>query len=359
MNEQATMDPERFIGAFNAFPVGLDECQLSPPLFPALKERVRQNKKPGQFILSGSVRFGSRKAIRESLTGRILLFELMPMTVSELCQHSMAHFLTKVFLAKTHKAVESFLDSLSPVARQNASLERCFEASMKYGGLPGVCFIRDASLRRLKWESQLETILTRDLELISETNLSLHTKKSVLAELARAQGLPLSYAELSRRSRVSIPALKKLIMTYEALFLIRLVPCKGDEKRPVVFLEDQGEAQHLTESRMDDLSLFTNALYMNIRVPFQMPLGALESPAGIFQFRTRGGAFVPFAFESGKRVLGILSSLEEKPSKSVLGSAHSFLKAFPDGKAIIIHPYKKCEILGKNLYLVPRNTALL
>lgn len=359
VNEQATTDPERFVSGFNNFPVGLDECQLSPPLFPALKERVRQVKRPGQFLLSGSVRFGSRKAIRESLTGRILLLELLPMTVSELCQKPIPQLLTKILLAKTQKAVESFLDTSYRQAKKAVDFERVFESSMKNGGLPGVCFIRNGSLQRLKWESQLETILTRDLELISETNLSLQTKKSLLAELARKQGLPLSYVELSRKCRISIPALKKLILAFEGLFLVRTIPCKGGERRPVIFLEDQGEAQHLTENRIDTESSFTNTLYMNIRVPFLMPLGAMESPAAIFQFRTRGGAFVPFAFESGRHVVGILPSLEEQPSKSVLGSAQSFLKAFPYGRAVIIHPFSKCESLGEGLFLVPCRSALI
>lgn len=53
-------------------PAVIDECQMAPPLFPALKEWVRTHPKPGQFLLTGAVRFSSRRAIRESLTGRML-----------------------------------------------------------------------------------------------------------------------------------------------------------------------------------------------------------------------------------------------------------------------------------------------
>ncbi|MCM2323751.1 MAG: AAA family ATPase, partial [Oligoflexia bacterium] len=65
-------------------PIALDESQLAPSLFPALKELVRRSPRPGQYLLSGSVRFTSRKAIRESLTGRIINFELHPMSIAEL-----------------------------------------------------------------------------------------------------------------------------------------------------------------------------------------------------------------------------------------------------------------------------------
>ncbi len=65
-------------------PAGIDECQPAPPLFPEVKEYVRTHKNPGQLILSGSVRFNSRKAIRGSLTGRMLSYELLPFSISEM-----------------------------------------------------------------------------------------------------------------------------------------------------------------------------------------------------------------------------------------------------------------------------------
>ena len=80
----ANGDAKAFVDALNAPGTAFDECQLSEPLFPALKERVRRNKRPGQFYLSGSVRFTSRKQIRESLTGRIMTADLYPLTLSEL-----------------------------------------------------------------------------------------------------------------------------------------------------------------------------------------------------------------------------------------------------------------------------------
>ena len=76
-------DPETFLSQSRSR-CGLDEVQMMPSLFPALKEQVRKNKTPGQFLLSGSVRFTSRKAIQESLTGCIIYLELLPLSISEL-----------------------------------------------------------------------------------------------------------------------------------------------------------------------------------------------------------------------------------------------------------------------------------
>ena len=80
--EYETPSPKTFVQQ-TLSPFGIDECQLAPALFTALKLRVQAFKKTGQFVLSGSVRFTSRKAIRESLTGRIFNLELLPLTISE------------------------------------------------------------------------------------------------------------------------------------------------------------------------------------------------------------------------------------------------------------------------------------
>jgi len=81
---QAQASPTVFLASKPGHPLVIDECQLAPALFPALKEWVRVRKSPGQFLLTGSVRFSSRKAIRESLTGRMIAWELLPMDWSEM-----------------------------------------------------------------------------------------------------------------------------------------------------------------------------------------------------------------------------------------------------------------------------------
>ena len=87
--EFAHEQPKKFIQSMKQHPAAIDECQMEPRLFPTLKERVRISKRPGQFILSGSVRFTSRKAIRESLAGRMASIECLPFSVSELVQEEL------------------------------------------------------------------------------------------------------------------------------------------------------------------------------------------------------------------------------------------------------------------------------
>src|SRR5258708_4144841 len=54
---KARVSSAEFIKEHAGLAVAIDECQLAPELFPALKEWVQLHKRPGQFFMSGSVRF--------------------------------------------------------------------------------------------------------------------------------------------------------------------------------------------------------------------------------------------------------------------------------------------------------------
>jgi len=88
--EEAHSNPKNVLNSKKVHSLIIDECQLEPKLFPALKEHVRKVKRPGQFILSGSVRFTSRVAIRESLAWRMAFFEMLPFTVSEILEQPLS-----------------------------------------------------------------------------------------------------------------------------------------------------------------------------------------------------------------------------------------------------------------------------
>lgn len=80
--EQAAARPLEFLENRD-LPFAVDEAQLCPPLFPAIKRWGRLNPKKGQLLLTGSVSFTARKLIRESLTRRIANVEILPLKISE------------------------------------------------------------------------------------------------------------------------------------------------------------------------------------------------------------------------------------------------------------------------------------
>ncbi len=325
----AQQDPKHFLQSHSGRGIcTLDECQMVPELFPALKEWVRVHQKPGQFLLTGSVRFSSRKQIRESLTGRIITWELLPMDLSEAHDSKLPNTLPQLLASRS-------LDL--PLKACSYFTHQTFDQALKKGGLPGIFSVRDASIRSQRFESMLSTLLERDLRLVLQTTLGLSSLRALIMNLALHQTRPIEWASLSRITRISVPTLKKVIQAFEALFLIRLIRTEGTEQKPVLFLEDQGEATYLAGDRYDAHTQLLRFLYANLRHQLHY---RPELCGEIFQFRNRGGACVPLCFRVGKSVLGILPSLTENPPVESLATARSFLKTYSGSKLLYVHSFE-------------------
>ena len=357
--QSAIADPDGYVDQFSKFPVGLDECQLTPPLFAALKDRVRRVNRPDQFLLTGSVRFTSRKAIKESLTGRIVNIQLHPLMVSELIE-SVEPQVSRCFLDAAQIDLDKFASNFKISSQLSKQANKSLLSIGNIGSLPGICFIRDAAIRAQKLESQIETILTRDLRLLIETTLSLETLIRVLSVLALQQGQPLEFADLARKTRVSVPALRRLMDAFESLFLIWRLPCYGGEKRPSLFFEDCGEAYHLTDSRIDENAKWTATVVSQLRAVFDIPLSGPDgSIARLSQFRTRGGVYIPLVISRKNRCLGVIPILESKPTAAELGSARSFLKASQNSRVIFVTRDGDLRSISLNMLSIPGGILML
>jgi hypothetical protein len=131
---------------------------------------------------------------------------------------------------------------------------------------------------------------------------------------------------------------------------VRVIASEGGEKRPVIFLEDQGEATHLRTAAATDLQNFERFLYANLRTQWMY---RPELGLRLTQYRTRGGAYVPFVLRAkGETALGIIPILEENPGPHALGSAASLLKRHFASKVLFVHPGRKDWILDSRQRVV-------
>ena len=64
-------------------PLFIDEVQRAPKLFYHIKQILDKDKKKGQFYLSGSQQFDLMEGVSESLSGRIGLINLLPLSLRE------------------------------------------------------------------------------------------------------------------------------------------------------------------------------------------------------------------------------------------------------------------------------------
>lgn len=328
--EAATEDPQNFLSNRSS-PFIIDECQLSPPLFPALKEAVRKNQRPGQFLLTGSVRFTSRKKIRESLTGRMIMIELRPMTISEAAQKQLSDGCLRLLSTRNPN-----LDELFP--KRSWQSEAQISRSLLKGGLPGICFVREESILKQKFESLIDLILDRDLRLLHDTQVPLPTLRLFLRELAHFQGKSLEVSELSRRTRLSRDTVRILIRACESMYLIRYYPSDEFSSKPWLYFEDQGMQQHLNPRKStspwdEPVDTQLRLIHANVLPQF---FYRPDSIPRVTRYETRGGASVPIVITTDDGALGFIPSPFSRPSTSAYASTRSFLKSQPRSKVILV-----------------------
>ena len=80
--EFAESDPRRFLAQFRTGAV-LDEIQRVPALLSYLQVLVDEDRRNGQFVLTGSEQFGLTSTVSQSLAGRTALLRLLPFTLAE------------------------------------------------------------------------------------------------------------------------------------------------------------------------------------------------------------------------------------------------------------------------------------
>jgi predicted AAA+ superfamily ATPase len=323
--DEATQSPTEFLENRKA-PFTVDETQLCPPLFPAAKEWVRTHPKKGQLIFTGSVRFTARKLIRESLTGRIVNVEILPMSISEMNGLPLTSHLADLFKINTSASLTA-LES-----RMEKKKSAAFLNYLETGGLPGICFFRDASVRSDRFEAHLDTILNRDLQLVTPTTLSSLQLRKLASFLAQNQGLPLELKAAARAAQTSTVTAKKLLLSFESLFLIRPIPTEGSVSKVSYFFEDQGLASFLSKTAVSQQDQILRGIYANLR----QELHYRPHPKNeVFSYRTHDGTEVPLAFRTPEGVVGFIPSDEKTPTLKARGSAKSFQSHFPDAKVVI------------------------
>lgn len=340
----AQKSPRIFLDSLTGTNIGIDECQLCEKVFPALKERVRKDKRPGQFLLSGSVRFTSKSTIKESLTGRIVTLDLFPLTLSELYARPLPLFWRFALVAS--KIDENLFAKLDPSSTNSQYIKY-----LETGGLPGVCFIRSEAGRSQRLSSYLETILDRDVRRIVPTTLAYPQILTLLREVARSHGTPLNLSSIAKKTGISTPTIKKLLFAFEGVFLIRSLPVEGDFGNVIYYFEDICEVNHLTGGQLSAQSKINQLVYQEIRAA--LCYANLDHPIRFFQYRTRAGVIVPIVIESQGEVLGVLPIEGDMPSRKETAAGDSLLKAYARSKILFVSPAAEPQVINDRSAVVP------
>lgn len=236
-----------------ATPLAIDEVQKSPNLFDAIKARVDKKRIPGQFVLSGSSQFSSKLGIRESLTGRMGMLQLHPLSLSEMHRQKFIGY-KSAFEPK----------SLRFTVAQGVE-------HMVRGGVPVPAFSRDANQRQIYWQSWIETTIYRDLARVYGRNYRPEDAFRILKEIGRA----LNDGELPTLNHLSFPSRKarRYLEAMELIFLMwRLNPYPGSVAKEAWLFEDSAIARYFMNTDQGEgptLSLARHFVLNELRCGFE------------------------------------------------------------------------------------------
>lgn len=231
--EDAKASAKNFLAKFPT-PVAIDEAQKAPAIFDAIKLSVDQRREPGKYFLTGSSQFSARIGIRESLTGRIGLHYLYPLTLAEAHQVEIA----------TARATP--IHSQKPRFPQAHALEQ-----LAYGGLPTPLFTRGAEERKLFFTGWMETTVERDAARAFGGRYDPDTGWSILRQMART--LADGEAPTLKHFRQNSRTLRRYLQAFEDIFLLqKLLPHDASVAQEIWLPTDTGIASHLMDGTLGE-----------------------------------------------------------------------------------------------------------
>lgn len=215
-------------------PVLIDEFQHVLELLEAIKAELNRDTRPGRFLLTGSTRYSTLPATAQSLTGRVHVEMVWPLSQGE--------------IAGTD---ESFVDGLFatdgpllPGVRSRASREQYVERVLA-GGLPAALRRRPGPARSRWYYNYLTLVVERDVLDIS--NIRQRTVlPGVLRTLAAQTAQLLNVAAAARAAGIPPSVGEDYVRLLESVFLVHRLPAWGTtlgsrvNRMPKVHLVDSG-----------------------------------------------------------------------------------------------------------------------
>ncbi|PIU36915.1 GTP-binding protein [Candidatus Roizmanbacteria bacterium CG_4_8_14_3_um_filter_34_9] len=234
VQSRAIADPIGFLDNIHK-PVIIDEIQYAPILLPYIKEKIDNDRTPGQWLLTGSQNFTLMKGVTESLAGRAAILTLLPLSLSER-QGNGKHSLD----------IHSLFSQPQPQLFQQKNLVSKYIFT---GGYPEP--LTDKSIFYDTWASSyIKTYLERDVRDLKNIG-NLLQFQAFLKSCAIRTGQILDLSSLARDIGVSFTTAKTwlsiLVASYQIILLPQYFQNLGKRlvKRPKLYFTDTGLAAYL------------------------------------------------------------------------------------------------------------------
>lgn len=351
--ENIARDPDLFL-RLNAERVVIDESQLLPALFPALRVAIdSQRKKPGRFVISGSSSPELLSAISESLAGRIAVIEMGPFSLAEACALPPSPFYGLI----GERAPAAALAALTP----RASLDQVASYWL-HGGYPEPWIKNSDRFRKLWMQNYLQTYLDRDLPRLFP-GLDRQKFRLFVQMLAQLSGSIINYSEVARALGVSQPTARDYFQIAHGTFIWRHIPAyekdatKRVVKHPKGYLRDSGLLHHLLHLQdRNDLMAHPRMGQSWESVVIETLLRGFAA-AGVgcrpYHYRTGGGAEIDLVLEGEFGVVPVEIKHTQHVDVRSLRALRDFVAERNCRYGIVINNDERPRLLDENLVGLP------
>ncbi len=207
IRNRAKEDPLGFLSQFTP-PLILDEIQYLPELLSYIKTRIDEDRKPGQWILTGSQNFVLMQNVSQSLAGRAAVLSLLPF--------SLAERLGNAEKAKTPAQWLKWLNIKCAYEKKVTLSELILR-----GFYPEIATRRQVD-RKLWCGSYVTTYLERDVRNLANVG-DLSQFERFLRVCATRTGRILNLSELARDIGISVPTAKRWLSLLETGYQVYLL----------------------------------------------------------------------------------------------------------------------------------------
>ncbi len=336
-----------------------DEIQKEPSLFDKIKYAYDENKVDFSVLL-GSAQILLLKNVRETLAGRVFVFELFPLMLSELASGSSPLKPPLIERLLGCDEVHSVLRDAAPVLLGPA-YDRLLSQEqhlLEWGGMPGLLPLEPG--RRRQWLKSYEmTYLERDLgDLARLDDLKPFRRFQKLAALR--SGHLLSFSELARDAGVAVETARRymeyLRLSYQAFSVQPFSENLTSQvvKTPKIFWADCGLLRSLT-GRGPDAPPDGHLFETYVAGELAKLLRTKQLDAQLFYYRTRSGLEVDFLLQTARGVL----ALEVKSRERVTGADTRPMRRIAAALGekwlggLVVYRGNKIEDLGDGYWAVP------
>ncbi|MEP7294579.1 MAG: ATP-binding protein [Burkholderiales bacterium] len=316
--------PELFLAAHRDRLLILDEVQLMPGLFAALRPEIDADRRPGRFLLLGSASGDLLRQSGESLAGRVSYLELTPLLATELQITDLA-------------ALQTF---------------------WLRGGFPLSALARDDEASYVWRQDFVRSFLQRDLPDMG-VRVAAETLRRFWQMLAHLQGQMFNASQLGQSlgGASHTTATRYLDVLVDTMMVRRLPPHlpnagKRLVKSPKVYLRDSGVLHALLGlATVQDLQGHPVAGASWEGFVVEQVAAALPPDAHLSFYRTAAGTELDLVIEHRSRKIGVEIKFSSAPKP-----AKGFWQALQDlhmDRAYVVAPVPRRYPLSDGVEVLP------